>query len=298
MTGLGPLTGVIGHARACALLEAELKRTGGAGSTLLCGPEGVGRFRLALAAARAILGDTPAAAGKVDRMLHPDLHLLLPEAGIDGVRDAQVRLAHRAAEGPRPVLIARDADRLSTEAQNALLKTLEEPPADAALFLVAESPAFMPETVVSRCRLITLDPLSEADTRRVLEQEGAAPEAAQHAGGSPGRALYRLQAGVPEAAEQLLLRMQDRAGDPLGGLDTLLKKRSEESGAEHRRRLIETLHVVGERLRSGLPEAETRLRTVLKGLGSLRRNGNPSVVFTHVLLQSWRNPEKKDPGKR
>ena len=298
MSEVAELTGVIGHARARALLQAELRRTGGAGSTLLCGPEGVGRFRLALAAARAILGGTPAAARKVDKMLHPDLHLLLPETGIEGVRDVQVRLAHRAAEGPRPVLIARDADRLSPEAQNALLKTLEEPPADAALFLIAQSPAFLPETVVSRCRLITLDSLSQADTRRVLEQEGAPPEAAEHAEGSPGRALYRSRAGVPEAADQLLQRMQDRERDPLGGLDALLKKRSEESGAEHRRRLTETLHVVGERLRSGLPETEIRLRTVLKGLGSLRRNGNPSVVFANVLLQSWRNRENKAPSER
>ena len=297
MNEVAELTGVIGHARARALLQAELRRTGGAGSTLLCGPEGVGRFRLALAAARAILGRTPAAARKVDKMLHPDLHLLLPETGIEGVRDVQVRLAHRAAEGPRPVLIARDADRLSPEAQNALLKTLEEPPADAALFLIAQSPAFLPETVVSRCRLITLDSLSQADTRRVLEQEGAPPEAGEHAEGSPGRALYRLHAGVPEAADQLQ-RMQERERDPLGGLDALLKKRSEESGAEHRRRLTEILHVVGERLRAGLPETESVLRTVLKGIGSLRRNGNPSVVFADVLLQSWRNREKEAPSER
>ena len=69
MSEVAELTGVIGHARARALLHAELRRTGGAGSTLLCGPEGVGRFRLALAAARAILGGTPTAARKVDKML-------------------------------------------------------------------------------------------------------------------------------------------------------------------------------------------------------------------------------------
>ncbi|MFQ5844646.1 MAG: hypothetical protein ACE5JG_06605 [Planctomycetota bacterium] len=286
-----PWGGILGQERARALLESHLEESGGAGSTLLYGPEGVGRFRLALGAARTVLGTTKSAAARVDSRAHPDLHLLLPADGIDGVRDTLHRLGRKPAEGPRPVLIARDTDRLSPAAFNALLKTLEEPPADAAIFLVSEGPAFLPETVVSRCRLVRLEALCPCDVREVLVRSGvAAGEAdrgARFAGGSPGRALYRIRNEIPPAADALLERMQGGRRDPLEGLESLVRKRGEESSLEQRRRLVETLRLCAERLRGGLPETEPALRSVVEGLRSLNHNGSVSIVFSHVLLRSW-----------
>ncbi|MEM8884079.1 MAG: hypothetical protein AAGD14_08430 [Planctomycetota bacterium] len=115
---------LIGQERA----QAALRRAG-AGSVLIVGPDGVGRFGLAVEAARAVLGTDAAAAARVDSLQHVDLGVLDPTEGIEGVRRATERLSRLPVEGPRQVLILRDLDRMSHEAHNALLKTLEEPPA-------------------------------------------------------------------------------------------------------------------------------------------------------------------------
>ena len=97
---------VLGQDAAVSALRTQLAHTGGAGATLIVGPEGVGRFLLAQCAADTIVG--PAGAR--------DLHVLLPEDGIDGVRGARAALSRRPSAAPRQVLLIRDADRLTTDA--------------------------------------------------------------------------------------------------------------------------------------------------------------------------------------
>jgi hypothetical protein len=228
--------------------------------------------------------------------------VLDPGEGIDGVRAAAERLSRRPAEGPRQVLILRDLDRMSHEAHNALLKTLEEPPADAALFAIAEGPENLPETVVSRCRLVRARSLSEPETETVLARLGLPRELAADADGSPGRAVYLHEHGVPEAAQQLLDLVRRADSDPLGALEPLLKRRGEEKTADQRRRLFEVLRVTATRLRRALPDTEEPLRWVMAALGSLAANANPAIVLSDLALRpfsgppsdtSWKNRPKR-----
>ncbi len=263
---------VVGQESAVAALESQLKRTGGAGSTLIVGPEGVGRFLLARCAAAAILG--PA--------VRSDLTVLESTAGIDGVRDSRATLARKPFEGPRQVLILRDADRFSHEAHNALLKTLEEPPADAAIFLVSQGTEFLPETVVSRCRLVR--------ARRLTDEQCAAVAGhdASDAEGSPGRALYQAEIGAHEAATELLDVMGKAAGDPLLRMDKLARRKPGEESKQQRRRMAEVLRVAATRLRRRLPEEEPALRLVVEALGSIGANANPVMVFSELALKPWK----------
>ncbi|MHC4931371.1 MAG: hypothetical protein ACYTGV_04180, partial [Planctomycetota bacterium] len=280
-------SGVIGQERAIAALKAQLARTDGAGSTLIVGTDGIGRFLLAHRCARTILGTDPGAAARVDRFQHPDLLVLEPREGIDGVRSVRERLARVPAEGPRQVLIVRDADRMSVEAHNALLKTLEEPPAGAAIYLIAEGPEFLPETVVSRCRVVRATPLSEAECKEVLSAAGASAEAAGDAEGAPGRAIYHLEAGVPAAATELVDLLLRPGADPLSGAEKVARRRSGEELKDHRKRMIEILRVSAARLRRRLPESENGLRSVTQALRSLGRNANPAIVFADLALTPW-----------
>ncbi|MHC4223043.1 MAG: hypothetical protein ACYSUN_03550, partial [Planctomycetota bacterium] len=246
-------SGIVGQECAIAALKAQLARTDGAGSTLIVGVEGIGRFLLAHRSARAILGTDPRAAARVDSFRHPDLLVLEPDEGIDGVRKIRERLARVPAEGPRQVLIVRDADRMSVEAHNALLKTLEEPPAGAAVFLIAEGAEFLPETVISRCRLVRATPLSDAQCAQVLTAAGAPAEAAADAEGAPGRAIYHAQAQVPETAGELVDLLLQPGMDPLSGAEKVARRKSGEETKDHRRRMIEILRISAARLRRGLP---------------------------------------------
>src|ERR1700749_488816 len=90
-----------------------------------------------------------------------DIFIARPESKSRRIVTAQIRalehaLQMRAADGRRKVAIVPDADRLQTEAANAFLKTLEEPPKDSLLLLLSALPEALPETVLSRCIPIPL----------------------------------------------------------------------------------------------------------------------------------------------
>jgi DNA polymerase-3 subunit delta' len=285
-----PFDGVLGQESAVRALRAILARGGGAGSTLLLGPEGVGRFLLAVRAARAILGGGAAGSAQVEAISHPDLTVLEGgKDGIDEVRDALPRLSLRPAAGPRQVLLLRDLDRFDGSVHDALLKTLEEPPGGAAVFAVAEDVAHLPETVVSRCRVVRLRALPEPAVGDFLRARGLPAEGAADAEGSPGRALFHIAAGVAAEAETLLRLLTERARDPVGEAEKLAKSRKDEDAAGRRRRQVEVLRAAAARARRRRPVPEDALRRLLEGLGSIRRNANPSIVFAELALTPWKN---------
>ncbi|MHC4731394.1 MAG: hypothetical protein ACYS6Z_12515 [Planctomycetota bacterium] len=280
---MSSFSGVVGQEAAVAALQGQLARTDGAGATLIVGPEGVGRFLLARKAAEAIL-KSPAL---VDAGRHPDLSVLDPDTGIDGVRRAAIALQRRPAMAPRQVLIVRDADLLSLEAHNALLKLLEEPPAGAAVLVVAADSTLLPETVVSRCRLVRAHALSDEETARVLEDLGVPADASQDAEGSPGRACFHREAAVRADAERLLALLEKPRPDALAEAEALARRRPKEESAAHRRRLQEVLRVAAARLRRRLPESESALRSVVDALRSLTANANAAIVLADLALIPW-----------
>lgn len=281
--GLGGFDAVVGQPAAVAALRAHLARTGGQGSTLIFGPAGTGRFLLACCAAVGILGDE----ALVEAVTHPDLTVLTPDMGIDGVREVMAGLSRRPLMGPRQVLLVRDFDRFHEDVHHFLLKTLEEPPAGAAIFLVAEEPALLPATVLSRCRFVRTVPLLDADTALVLARAGAPREAAADAEGSPGRGLVQAALGIAGDASILVDALAGRLEDPLGDAERMVRKRKDEEAAGQRARLVETCRVAAGRLRRKLPETEGALRPVVEALRSLLQNANPSIVFAGLVLVPW-----------
>ena len=281
-------SGIVGQERAITALTGHIERGGCAGSTLIVGPEGVGRFLLAWRAARVILGDAPL----VDAFSHPDLAVLeRTDKGIDEVRAAAAALQRKPVQGPRQVLLVRNADRFSLPAHNAMLKMLEEPPGGAAIFLTASDPALLPDTVVSRCRMVRARPLTVAETAAVLEQHGLPTDGAADAEGAPARAIYHAEHGVLEDAGKLVTLLLRRRRDPLADVERVMRRRKDEESKEHRRRLIEIGRVAAGRLRRRLPESENVLRLLVEALGSLAANANPGIVFAELALTPWKKPD-------
>ena len=128
---------------------------------------------------------------------HPDMHILETQAQfirIDAIRNIQEQMTFKPLEGRRRVFLIDDADKMNEQAANALLKTLEEPSADNILMLVTARPYWMPQTILSRCRHVRINPLgAETVARFLIEQKQMEPSKAlllaSLSGGSIGQAL-------------------------------------------------------------------------------------------------------------
>jgi DNA polymerase-3 subunit delta' len=125
-------------------------------------------------------------------------------------------LSLRAAEGGWRIVLVREAERANEEAQNALLKTLEEPGERVLIVLETARLDLLLQTTLSRCVRVAFGPLAPADARAVLEQCGIAgaqaEQLARWARGSPGRALRLAR---ENAARQLELACAVAGGELL-----------------------------------------------------------------------------------
>jgi DNA polymerase-3 subunit delta' len=229
-----------GHPAAQRLVERAIDSGKPPHALLLVGPEGVGKATLALDLAAGLLclapdpADRPcrdcAACRKVAHGNHPDLHLLAPEGAGQQIRIGQVQqlsadLALLPLEGRFRIAIVEKAHRLNEDAQNALLKTLEEPPAAVVLVLAADDAARLLPTVVSRCARVRLGPVAAEELSAILAERGVA-DAARSA------ALTRLTGGRPGAALALATN-----SDAVVAQGRLARTLLDLLGADRRRRL-------------------------------------------------------------
>jgi DNA polymerase III subunit delta' len=213
-----PFRDVVGHARLIGLLRRSVAGGTLPPSLLFAGPSGVGKRRTALALAQALNCLAPrdgdacgacAACARIARGVHPDVGIVEPvDTGVirvDQVRVFIERATYRPFEGNRRVVIVDDADTLMEQAQNALLKTLEEPSASSVFVLVSSRPDLLLPTVRSRCPQLRFRPLSPADIAAALVAGGTPEREARAisatANGSLGDALAAAGGEYVEARE-------------------------------------------------------------------------------------------------
>ncbi|HVI19107.1 MAG TPA: hypothetical protein VM712_12050, partial [Gaiellales bacterium] len=177
-----PFEGLPPQSEATPLLTAALADPGHA--YLFSGPAGTGKRRYAEHFAAALLESR---LGRIETRAHPDLFVLEAEGGsilIDHARELRRDLHMRPFEADRRVYMILDAHLLRTESANALLKSLEEPPAYAVFVLVSDHAAGMLPTIRSRVVPIPFRRLSSAQ----LTELTGDPVAARAALGDAGRA--------------------------------------------------------------------------------------------------------------
>lgn len=205
-----------GHARVQALLRQAVMRGRVPQTLLFAGPEGVGKHAVALALAQAINCTRTAdgvacgrcsicsriAKGQFSDVVEVD-NGDTASISIKSIRERVLDLAgYRPFEGQRRVFIIDPADALSVQAQDALLKTLEEPPPATILILISAYPDSLRPTVLSRCRRVRFGALTDAEVAQVLTaRHGMEPALARSraalSAGSVAQALA-LDGGVLE----------------------------------------------------------------------------------------------------
>ena len=226
-----PFRDVIGHRKLVGLLSRSIERDSIPPSLIFAGPAGVGKRLVAISSAQALncldpqrshstsadavpfdaCGVCPACT-RIARGLHPDVVVLEPgDTGsikVDQVRDVIDRAGYRPFEGRRRVVIIDQADGLVTQAQNALLKTLEEPPSSSVFILVSAWADSLLPTVLSRCPRLRFHELGPEEVAAALirrgKKENEAHAIAALANGSIGRALDDSGDTLVEAREVAL----------------------------------------------------------------------------------------------
>ncbi|MFD2649740.1 AAA family ATPase [Devosia albogilva] len=190
------------------------------GAIMLHGPQGIGKATFAFEMAVALLtatGDEPEhrVAEQVAALSHPNLFLLRrsPKDSkgfytvirVEEVRQVRDGLHHTRGRSGHRVVVIDSIDDCNPSAANALLKTLEEPPADTTFFLISHRPGQLLPTIRSRCHNLALRPIADADVEAVLREHDPAlgqtelQLAVTLAGGRPRRAFETL-ALAPDSA--------------------------------------------------------------------------------------------------
>jgi DNA polymerase III subunit delta' len=234
-----PFRDVTGHRSLLTLLAGAIERSSLPQSLIFSGPEGIGKRLAAIGLAQTINclnrvsrdGADPEAlpidgcgtcnaCRRIAQGNHPDVILTELGANLNDIRGLIDMAGYRPFEGKHRVFILDDADRLSSESQNALLKTLEEPPPSSSFVLVTSRPELLLITVRSRCPMLRFGRLPAAEVAQLLvEKHGLdaarAREAALAGEGSVSRALLEASdegAATRDLVEQALQVVQHARG--------------------------------------------------------------------------------------
>jgi DNA polymerase-3 subunit delta' len=305
---------ILGQDKAVETLRAGLRSGRFAHAWIFAGPHGVGKFTTAIELARIVLdpdgGADPGSetARLIDAGVHPDLHVIRKELArfsvestirtrkqtnipIDVLREHmlggmvggkfQEAPAYRTpVRGHGKVFIIDEAELLAWEAQNALLKTLEEPPAGTYIVLVTSRPHRLLPTIHSRCRHVAFAPLDDAAMTRWFDAAGLEVRGAElewirgFACGSPGMAtlaaeygfhrwhlqlapmLDQLAAGIfpAEMGATMAALVDEFATAWVKGHDNASKEAANNAGAQHLFRILST-HADG-RMRAAIGAGE------------------------------------------
>lgn len=245
---------IIGHDSTIDQLSQAIARGSVRHAYLFAGPEGIGKASLANAFGQALLCSDPPASGfacgkclacrKISRGVHPDVqtYSLASQSitssqratknttlTIDTVRELCATASFRPMEGRWRVIVVEDAELLQGIAQEALLKTLEEPPPFMVMILLSNDAELLLPTIRSRCQVVELRPVHRSVITQALIDSGLpgqrAEELASLAAGAPGWAFRasrdpKLVKKREQSVERALTWLQET---PYGRLVTAVR---------------------------------------------------------------------------
>ena len=219
---------LIGHEWAVDMLKKHIVRGTTRHAYLFAGPPSLGRRTLALRFAQALNCPTPVEAGvpcgtcrdckQIESMQHADLTVIQADSEggtlkVDQIREARRTLTLKPYQSKYRVTIFLRFQESNDNAANALLKSLEEAPSYAVLILTADNPEQLLPTIVSRCEVLRLRPLSVKEVQRELENRGLensrAKLIAHISGGRMGYAIRLIE------NDSLLVKREERLNDLL-----------------------------------------------------------------------------------
>lgn len=293
LSRLNPNT-MLGHADFKAALVSARASGRMHHAWLLTGPRGIGKASMAYLAASWLLSD----AEPYDNMFgdelpgflvnpddqgtkqvlngaHPDFLAIYPreednksgQIKIEQIRAMHPFMMHKPGRGKMRVAVIDSMDDINRNGANAMLKLLEEPPENTVIFLVSAYPGRLPPTILSRCRVLRMQPLGHNDCRDALASvwsdidENQIDMLSHLCGGAPGRAVSLAQSGAVDCYQAVCTLMASASLD-IVALSALCGKWGKGGGAGRETRegavyLLERLLAQATRHKAGKSVAKT-----------------------------------------
>lgn len=314
-----------GQDRAIRSLKTALGSEKAAHAYLFFGPSGVGKKLAALEFARALNCEARTEDGscglcvpckKIAASNHPDVFIMKPEKDASSISIDQVRglirvLALKAYEGKRKVCIVEDAHLMKHEAQNALLKTLEEPPADSCLILLTHDIALLFPTIQSRCQGVKFFPLAADEVKSILIKEHKTDGARAHvvsrlSSGSLGEAIrlkddafFTKRSRIVKSLAAGTFFDSDFDGASKSDIraylnilltwyrDVLIAKAGDDAGMSSIINIDEKESILAEARRMEFDELEAMIERIISTGVFLDQNANPKLAMAALSAQAF-----------
>ncbi|MCG2713819.1 MAG: DNA polymerase III subunit delta' [Candidatus Omnitrophica bacterium] len=172
----------LGHDLAISIINGYIEKNRFSGGYIFSGPEGIGKKMVAKIIAQKLncTADSDKPCGscssclRIQKMQHPDVHIIENDESqikIEDIRNIQREASFRPYEGVMKFFIIDNAHKINSEAANALLKILEEPPKDSVIILLTHKVQTIFPTVLSRCKQIRFAPLPRASLESILVKD-------------------------------------------------------------------------------------------------------------------------------
>lgn len=265
-------------------------------SYIFTGPDGAGKKTISNYFAKILLCegmDKPCNTCKSCRQVesgnHPDIIKIESQSNIirvDSIRELRQDISIKPFQGERKIYIIEKGDTMNPQAQNAFLKTLEEPPKHAIIIILAENLASLLPTIVSRCQIIRIPPLSAQEIAQIIESRVEIPHDkalvfAKLAQGIPGRGLElalseEYQQMRDESLELLIKLSKSSIAQAMGCVDYFL---------DNRDNAIEILDMIELWLRDVLVLKQGNLRQIIVNIDKISYLEDLANSFTTRDIQ-------------
>ena len=293
---------IIGNKRNKEILKKAIEINKTSHSYIFCGTEGIGKKLIAKELAKKILCLKEKANDcdcksciEFDSDNNPDFQLIESVDGkikIEQIRQMQRKVAEKPIISNNKVYIIDDADTMTTEAQNCLLKTLEEPPEYITIILICTNEGNLLSTIKSRCTRMQFEPIREEKIKKYIKttfpEQQISDSIIELAQGSIGKAIkLNEKKDIYENIENILLSMQNKDLIDVIQMAEIIYKSKEEI-----KQILEYINVLLMKLSKQNIKYINCVQIVEETKRRIKANSNYDMCIDYMIFSMWQNVER------
>ncbi len=293
---------IIGNKRNKEILEKAIEINKTSHSYIFCGTEGIGKKLIAKELAKKILCLKEKANNcdcksciEFDSDNNPDFQLIESLDGkikIEQIRQMQRKVAEKPIISNNKVYIIDNADTMTTEAQNCLLKTLEEPPEYITIILICTNEGNLLSTIKSRCTRMQFEPIKDEELKEYIKtklpEEQISENIIELAQGSIGKAIkLNERKDIYENIENILLSMQNKDLIDIVQMSEVIYKSKEEIKS-----ILEYINVLLMKLSKQNIKYINCVQIVEETKRRIKANSNYDMCIDYMIFSMWQNVER------